>query len=477
MTTPTALELRERLRTGEVSSRELVERSLAAAQAQESLGAFVSVEPELALAEADEAERLLRRTPPGERGSLPPLLGVPTAHKDLVAVRGFITTHGSAAVPHTRADSDDPVAATVRAAGAICIGKTQVPEFGIAGYSENLIAAPARNPRDPSLTAGGSSGGTAAALASGVLPAAIGSDAGGSIRIPSGACGLIGLKPGRGRVPADRAGAEPTSRNGSTPDTMVDEIGAPRMGVSGPMARTTLDAALYFDALVGDAAESALAAVRRCHELHGLRVGISFASPFESHLEIEFDDAARDAVARAARVLEAAGHRVEDADIDYGDEYPEAFTTVWTQALRRVPLDQDAEARLGELARWFLEGARRAGDARVAAAVQVLHRLSRDFARQWGRFDVVLTPALAFAPPEIGAFWARGPEGDYRLQCEWAPQTSVVNVVGNPAITVPILTDQGGLPRGVQLIGGMGQELQLLQLAGQLTGTAHPSSS
>lgn len=467
-----ALGLREGLRRGDWSARELVQESLdridrldpralapeSAEQHPPSLGAFVEVLAELALREADAADRLLAGTPAYERAELPPLLGLPTAHKDLLQVRGFTTTNGSAALPHLVADQDDPVARVIRDAGAICVGKTQVPEFGIAGYSENLIASPARNPFEPSLTAGGSSGGTAAAIAAGMIPAAIGSDAGGSIRIPSGACGLVGLKPGRGIVPAD-------SLNGD-----VDDLGAPRMAVSGPMARTARDAALFYDALLVRPDEPALRAIDRAHDVTGLRIGVSLDSPFEAQIPIRFDEAAVSALDEAARRLESTGHHLEHSSINYGTSYPEAFTTVWTHSLTRIPLDPTAESKLGELAQWFLASARAADSKYVASCVESLHDFARNVAAQWSAYDIVLTPALAFTPPEIGAFWGLGPEGDYRLQCEWAPQTSMVNVVGLPAITVPINADSGGLPRGVQLIGRAGSEVQLLQLAAQLLG-------
>jgi amidase len=128
-----------------------------------------------------------------------------------------------------------------------------------------------------------------------------------------------------------------------------------------------------------------------------------------------------------------------------------------------------AEERLGDLARWFLENARSTGEAELALRITQLRHFASTAARQWGEYDAVLTPALAFAPPAIGEFWARGPAGDYRLQCEWAPQTSMVNVVGVPAIAVPLTSDAAGLPRGVQLIGRPGTEHRLLQLAEQLT--------
>lgn len=464
MTTQSAFELREGLRRGSISSRELVQQSLAQIDRHDSdheapsLGAFVEVQAELALEDADAADRLFAQTPREERAGLPNLLGLPTGHKDLVQVRGFTTTNGSAALPHRRAEQDEPVARVIREAGAICLGKTQVPEFGIAGYSENLVARPARNPFAPSLTAGGSSGGTATAIAAGMIPAAIGSDAGGSIRIPSGACGLVGLKPGRGTVPADAI--SPAS----------GPAGAPRMSVSGPMARTARDAALFYDALLGRADEPALHALEHAHALTGLRIGISLDSPFEAQWPIRFDEAALAALDEAAARLRARGHLTEHASINYGTSYPEAFTTVWTQSLTRIPLDPEGGARLGELARWFLESARAADPQHVRDCVTALHDFAHHTAMQWSAYDIVLTPALAFAPPETGAFWALGPEGDYRLQCEWAPQTSMVNVVGVPAVTVPVSSDADGLPRGVQLIGRSGTEVQLLQLAAQLCG-------
>lgn len=449
----TSLGQRRALLAREVASLELVTEALRRAEVAADLGAFVSLAPEQAFREADAADDLIAATPLQERRRLPPLLGLPTAHKDLVDVAGQPTTHGSRAVPHTLASTDDPVAAAIRAAGAICIGKTQVPEFGLTAYSENDVAPPARNPHDPALTAGGSSGGTAAAIAAGVIPAAIGSDAGGSIRIPSAACGLVGLKPGRGRIRADRL-------------RPPDPAGAPDLAVSGPMAADVFDAALWFDALAGDADLPALAAVRRADELRGLRVGVSFDSPFASWLPIRHTAGARDAVAIAAERLTAAGHRVEEARIAYDPRYPDAFTTVWTSALTRLELTPEAAGRLGDLATMFLERALATPADRLRDAVAALAIFARDTRAQWARHDVVLTPALAGPPPPVGAFRALGPEGDYRLQCEWAPQTSMVNVVGVPAIVVPMPAP--GLPSGVQLIGAAGSEHQLLQLAAQL---------
>ncbi|MGI8392332.1 amidase [Leucobacter sp. W1038] len=454
LTEPTALDLRDALRRREVTATELAEAALARIAERPDLGAFVSVNAELALADAARADARMHAA--ADPRDLPPLTGLPTAHKDLVDVLGFGTTHGSRAVPHRLADSDDPIAAAVRAAGAITLGKTQVPEFGIAGYSENSLAAPAANPFDTSLTAGGSSGGTAAAVAAGLIPAAIGSDAGGSIRIPAAACGLVGLKPSRGTIPADRF-------RGAT-----DPAGAPTMGVSGPIARTARDAALFFDAILGGHGEPTLASVNRAEDLRGLRIGVSLASPFEEWVEIGFSPEAHAAVAAGAAALEAAGHHVEAAAIHYEPQYPEAFTTVWTAGLGRIEFAPGGEELLGDLARMFLERARRTSPEALGIAVEGLRSFAESATRQWARYDVVLTPALATLPPALGAFTALGPEGDYRLQCQWAPQTSMVNVAGLPAVTAPTHWTAAGLPMGVQLIGRPGNEAQLLQLAEQL---------
>lgn len=463
---PEAWTLCEALRRGEVGSAALVQHALDAAATKSEYGAFVGVNAELALAEASAADELLAAARADESIALPPLLGLPTAHKDLVDQRGHLTTRGSLAVPHLVAAADDPIVAAVRSAGAVSIGKTQVPEFGIAGYSENEVAPPARNPHDPALTAGGSSGGTAGAIAAGIIPAAIASDAGGSIRIPAAACGLVGLKPGRGIVPAD-------ALNG-----LIDENGAPCMAVSGPIARTARDAALLFDSVLSPSGSgmggSSVEAVARAGELRGLRIGVSLASPFEGWADIRFSDDALAALNAGIAALETAGHAVEPAEFAYDPRYPDIFTTVWTAALARIPFAPGAEEGLGPLARMFLERARATAAEQLAEAVGAMHAFAADATAQWGAYDAVLTPALAFAPPQVGAFQALGPEGDYRLQCEWVPQTSMVNVAGLPAVTAPTFrtaptaTAPAGLPMGVQLIGRAGDEAQLLQLVAQL---------
>ncbi|QBE49022.1 amidase [Leucobacter triazinivorans] len=456
-----AVALRDALRRGEVSAREAVEHFLARIADRSDLGAFVAVTAEQALAEADAADERFAALSEDERAALPPLHGLPIAHKDLVDVTGAPTTMGSAALPHPVAERDHPGVAVLRAAGAVSLGKTQVPELGLNAYSENLIAAPARNPLDPERTAGGSSGGSAAAVAAGLLPVAPGSDGGGSIRIPSLACGLIGLKPGLGAVPTDLEHGP------------VDDFGAPRLPVTGPIARSAEDAALLFDAMAGSPG-TALAAVRAADGLRDLRIGVSAASPFETVHPIPLWPGARLAWETAAERLAAAGHRVEAAGLRYDPRYAEAFGTGWMAGLSLLELAEGAQERLIPYTRVFRERAlARSRDAHLEAA-SALQEIAADLRRQWGAYDVVLTPGLTMPPPRVGAFLALDPDDDYRLQCEWAAYTSMVNVSGLPAIAVPILdvpnpTGSGTLSMGAQLIGRAGSEAQLLQLAAQLT--------
>ena len=455
-----AVALRDALRSGELGAREATEVFLARIAARPGLGAFLRVTADAARRAAAEADARAASLTAAERGALPPLHGLPLAHKDLVDVAGVPTTRGSAALPHTTPDADHPGVAVLRAAGAVSLGKTQVPEFGLTGYSENRVAPPARNPLDPERTPGGSSGGSAAAVAAGLLPLAPGSDGGGSIRIPALACGLVGLKPGRGAVPTDPARGD------------RDEFGAPRLTTSGPIARDAADAAMLFDAMLGSGrratAEPALAAVREAGRLRRLRIGVSDASPFAAAHPVPLAPEARTALERAAVRLADHDHRVEPAEFRYDPAYPEAFTTAWTAGLSLLELPPASEERLMPLTRAFRERAlARPREAHLRAAER-LRAFAADARAQWGRYDAVLTPGLAMLPPRVGAFTALAPDDDYRLQCEWAPYTSMVNVAGLPAIAVPVLTLPGGHSLGVQLIGRPGAEVRLLQLAAQL---------
>lgn len=455
-----AVALRDALRDAEISAVEATEHFLGRIAERADLGAFITVTGEQALADARAADECR-----AAGGPLPPLHGLPIAHKDLVDVTGVPTSLGTAALPRSVAASDHPVVASLREAGTVSLGKTQVPELGLNAYSENLIAPPARNPFDLSRTPGGSSGGAAAAVAAGLLPVAPGSDGGGSIRIPALACGLVGLKPGLGTVPGDVVlGTH-------------DEFGAPRLAVSGPIAHTAEDAALLLDAMVTrtnarhrdpSAPGPHREAVLRADEVSGLTVAMSDLSPFSNAFDISLSPDARRAYDTAAARLLALGHRVEPAHFTYDPGYADFFTSGWIAGLSLLELEPGAEERLTSLTRDFRRRALAGSTEQHREAAERMRGFAHVVREMWGQSDIVLTPGLAMDAPRIGEFLALSPAEDYELQCRWTPYTSMVNVSGLPAIAVPILMSEAGLPMGVQVIGREGSEPQLLALAEQL---------
>lgn len=468
----TAVQLRDALRSGELSATESTAHFLYRIEAgNPRLGAFITVTAELAMRDADAADtrRAQAVQNPGSGGvdgALPPLHGVPVAFKDLTDVAGVITTHGSAAVEHKQATADGALAATLRGAGAISLGKTQVPEFGLTAYSENRIAPPSRNPHALSRGSGGSSGGSAAAVAAGLIPFAPGSDGGGSIRIPAAACGLVGLKPGRGLVPA-----------GESPGDVA------RLVVAGPLARTAADAGLMLDALVPGASDYHGHSSRQPRRL---RIGVSLDSPWQTIFPFTPDPAALDALDAGVKALEAAGHETFEAPIGYDNRYPDAFTTAWTAAVGSLRIAGRREALLAPLTRTFRRRAQQRSAAKLHESLELLRQFTRDTRAQYAAWDLILTPSLAQTPRPVGWFtgtghgdgywpsaeWSGDADGDYRKQCEYAPWSSMVNVCGLPAISIPAHWTGGaagaGLPMGIQLIGPPGSETLLLQVTNQL---------
>ena len=463
-----AVALRDSLRKGEVSSVEAAAHFIGRIERHNPLlGAFVTVTAEQAMDNARAADTLRSSAAVDE---LPLLHGMPLAFKDLTDVAGVVTSHGSAALDHKPAASDGPLVAHLREAGVIPLGKTQVPEFGLTAYSENRVAAPSRNPHAPSRSSGGSSGGSAAAVAAKLLPFAPGTDGGGSIRIPAAACGLVGLKPGRGLVPAGESLGDPA-----------------RLVVAGPLARSAADAALMMDALVPSPAirdGGYLAAVEQ--EPPRLRIGVTLDSPWSGTFPFTPDQEALDALRTGQELLEHAGHSLSDAAIRYDNRYPDAFTTAWTAPVGAARISPHREALLAPLTRTFRRRAQQRSAAKLNEALSLLRQFQRDTVTQYAQWDVLLMPALAQTPRPVGWFtatahgddrwpaaqWAGDADGDYRKQCEFAPWSSMVNVCGVPAITVPVSWTGGapgqGLPMGIQLVGPMGSELLLLQVARQL---------
>ncbi|MDN6350113.1 MAG: amidase [Yaniella sp.] len=445
-----AVELRDAIASGTYTARQVTEHFLAVINSKADLGAFITVHADAALARADELDATYAST-----GVVGPLHGLPLAFKDAVNVSGMVTTFGSKLFVNSEPQtSDDPLSLNANTSGAVQVGKPPIPEFALSCHSDNDISAPSRNPRNPDLTAGGSSGGAAAAVASGMLPVAPGSDGGGSIRIPAAATGLIGLKPGRGTGPADDQKDHVTNLTGT-----------------GPLARTVEDAGMLMDALVDPTQQQGryLSAAREGHESAGnLSIGYTTAAPFQPDLEITLSQSAVQALTLAVALLSKEGLPIEEMDFSYLPDYHKNFQTVWTNGLTRMPLAEGAEEQMEPLAKDFLRQARSRTPEQYEEAVERLTDWAQDTRRQFGEYDVVLTPVLAFTPPPVGTFSAKEAQEDYEYQCKFTPYSSMINVLGLPAISVPIKDDENGMSWSVQAIGRIGAEDQLLRLGARL---------
>ncbi len=441
------------LAQGEVSSLELTSLALERIEAtQASLNAFRCVRSEAALREAEAADDRLQD---GEQAAL---LGLPVAIKDDVNLAGETTAFGCRGRFEPEIEDAEAVR-RLKAAGAVIVGKTNTPELGQWPITEGPAFGITRNPWSLDHTPGGSSGGAAAAVAAGLVPAALGSDGLGSVRVPAAWAHLVGIKPQRGRI---STWPDAESFNGLT--------------CIGPLARTVVDAASLLDAAAGShagdrhrpepPAEPFAAAAERADPGRRLRIALSLRSAF-APVPRHLDPAVRALLERVAGAIEALGHAVERAEPSYGlfgaGVLPRSIGGVATW-VERIPDHELLDARTREAARLgrLLRGPLlRAGRA-----------LERPMARQVGaifrRFDVVLTPTTGEPPLPIGALdGLSGWETDKRMTAA-CPYTWPWNVLGWPGISVPAGLTGEGLPVGVQLLGPYGSEPLLIALAAQL---------
>ena len=425
----------ELVRDGEVSSRELTELHLERiARLDPGLNAFRVVLGEEALAAAGAAD--------GRRGAdAPALNGVPIAIKDDTDMAGQITAHGS--LGHgPPASADAEVVRRLRAAGAVLIGKTHVPELEALATTESLAFGATRNPWDPSRIAGGSSGGSAAAVAAGLAAAALGTDGAGSIRIPAACCGLFGLKPQRGRVP------------------MASDWHG--MSTAGPLTRGVLDAGLFYDAVKSGGPSFAAAAAEPPGRL---RIAWSLAVPRGSTARV--DPEMRGLVERTAARLRDLGHAVEQRDPDYGG----AVMRVTTRYLEGISGDAAAMPHPERLARWT-RGLVRMGERiprRLVARAHALEAADRDrIGVLFADCDVLLTPALTRRPPQLGAWLGLPAPLMLNGMAGFIAHLPLWNHLGQPAASVPVEAAPDGFPLAVQLVGRPGDEATLLSLSAQL---------
>ncbi|HEU0027102.1 MAG TPA: amidase [Ktedonobacterales bacterium] len=454
--TRSARDLAALVRSGEIRSRDLVEAALAQIEANRDLNAFTFVDAEAALAAADTIQ-------PGDSR---PFAGVPIAIKELNAVAGQPFTMASDIFGDYRAPQDSYTARRLRDAGFVLIGRTSSPEFGIVPTTEPRRFGPTRNPWNRDHSTGGSSGGAAAAVAAGILPVAQGSDGGGSLRIPAACCGLVGLKPSRGRV------------------SPGPDLGDNMLSSNGALTRTVADAAFLLDMLAGyetgDAtwapppSEPFAAAVAR--PPRSLRVAFTTVSP----LGTPVDPVAITATHDAARLLESLGHTVEGATPpawQLAADLEPAFNCVYAAGIAsgvragaRVTGRAPSPELVEPLTWMFYELGMRTSSAELLEAIGALQQHTRRLVAFFGAYDALLTPALAQRPLPIGHLNAQSaePAAEWRKAAMFTPFTPIFNATGQPAISLPLFHGEDGLPLAIQLVGPPLGEALLLALAAQL---------
>ncbi len=449
----------ELVESGEVQPGELLDAALARTQAvNPQINAVVAIYEELA---RESVQRL-----PGVSTGV--LHGVPFLLKDLrVNMKGTVTSNGSRLYGDAYADGDSEIVRRFKAAGLVTFGKTNTPELGLNITTEPLAHGPTKNPWNLSLTAGGSSGGSAAAVAAGIAPIAHASDGGGSIRIPASCCGVFGLKPTRGRTPSG------------------PEVGDVWSGLSveGVISRTVRDTAVVLDSIAGPAPgdpywappmERPLLDAARSLGGKALRIGFSV----DATSGVAVDDACKQAVVLAMEVCERLGHHVEERPFAYSaEDLGQSFRTIVGAHVL-----VDLENRAAEIGRALSDDmvehavARRASygaelsAADYARALMEIQRIGRAAGEFFEGVDVYVTPTLAKVPQPLGTFDADSEDVDefQRRVWEFIPFTAVWNITGQPAMSVPIYWTDSGEPVGVQFAARLGSEVTLVSLASQI---------
>jgi len=443
-----AIELRNLVATQKVSPVELAELYLDRIERLDPrLNSYLTVDRDGALQAAREAEEAVVR---GD--SLGPLHGVPVSIKDLEMTRGIRSTGGSLIFKDRVPSLDALMVERIREAGAVILGKTNTPEFGLLGHTENRLGDHGRNPWNTDRTTGGSSGGAAAAAAAGLCALATGSDGGGSIRIPASFCGVYGIKPSLGRVARFTGLATPPVAN--------------QFSQAGPMSRTVRDSAVLLQVMAGhdpkdptslrDVPDDYLAAADR--GIKGLR--IAWSPDFGYAVT---DPEVRDVTAGAVKVFEELGCRVEEVDLAL--ESP--FDDFWLLFSANVnasygQLLENRADQLTKYAREFIEHGAKVSGADYAASLGRLDLLKARFADLYERYDLLLSPTLAVTAFPVG----RPPEkiGGQAVHWFWGylPFTFPINMTGDTAASVPCGFSSEGLPIGLHIVGRHGNEATVI---------------
>ncbi|NES85268.1 MAG: amidase [Moorea sp. SIO2B7] len=450
-----ALELAQLIRKGEISPLELINLYLERIQQFDSqLGSYNYIATEMAIADAKAKTEQLANTK--DTSGLPPFFGVPTSIKDINAVAGMPCSYGTQMLKNNITDYDDGVVTRMKMAGFTILGKTAASEVGSLPYTEPPGFPPTRNPWNLDHTSGGSSGGAASALAAGLCAIAQGNDGGGSIRIPAACCGLVGIKPARGRVSYAPVGDR---QNG--------------IATNGPLARTVADAAALLDIMSGyttgdpywlpDPEISFLEATKQ--QPNQLRIAFSPAVPPLGEAVEIYQQSVTDTVRR----LEEMGHIVEAGCPDFNNLI-EPFKRIWAAGVGSSGVPSEA---LSPMNRWIGEQAGTAGE--YLQAVTQMQLISRRIVAFFDNFDILVLPVYLHTPMRIGEWANLSHEENMAKVVHWVAPCPPANASGLPAIALPTATfDANGLPICIQLVGKPADEATLISLAAQLE-AAHPT--
>lgn len=443
-----ALELAMSIRTGLVSPIELVNLYLERIdRLNPQLGSYFTVTAESAQAQAKLQTELL--SGPNKLPELPRFFGVPIAIKDLTPVAGVPCTYGVRAMQGNISGYDESVVSRIKAAGFIILGKTATSQIGSLPYTEPENFPPARNPWNLDYTPGGSSGGSAAAVAAGLCPIAQGSDGGGSVRGPASCCGLVGIKPSRGRVSWAPVG---------------DYLSG--ISANGPLARTVADAAALLDVMSGYTtgdpywlADPNPAFLEATSQKTGkLRIAFSTAVPPMG----EASDSCQQAVLDTVKLLTDLGHDVEPGCPDFTGLL-EPFTTIWQSGASASGIPGQV---LQPMNRWLLERTVSAGE--YLRAVNQMQVISRRIVGFFQNFDVLVLPTYMHSPIRVGEWADLSCEETLANIVNWIAPCPPFNASGQPAIALPAGLDSNGLPVGIQIIGRPAAEATLIALAAQM---------
>jgi amidase len=444
-----AVELARRLQSGEISAVEVVRAHLERIEAlNPTLNAIVTLVPERALDAARAADARRAR---GE--VLGPLHGLPIAHKDLVATAGIRTTFGSKLFEDFVPKRDDLIVERLRTAGAICIGKTNTPEFGAGSQTYNEVFGVTRNPYDLGKTCGGSSGGAAVALAAGMLPIVDGSDMGGSLRNPASFCNVVGMRVSPGRIPSYPA-----------------PLGWSGLSVLGPMARSVEDVALLLSAMTGPDARDPISLPED---------GRHFARPLArdfsgTRIAWSKDLGGLPVDPRVTKVLEekrstfaGLGCHLEEAEPDFADaDRIFKILRAWTFALRFRSLPKDRIAELKDTVQWNIEQGLSLTALELGEAEELRTQLYQRLRRFMETYEFLVLPVSQVPPFDVDELWVREIAGvKMETYIDWMKSCYYITPTGHPAISLPCGFTADGLPVGLQIVGRHRDDLGVLQLA------------